>query len=380
MNISEYRDKIDSIDAELLRLFEERMDVACEIANYKKANGLPVMDADRERAKILDILDKSPEKIRDFTPVLFSFLFELSRSYQNRINGVGAGYAKKIEESLTSTPKMLPDDPFVAVQGIQGANSQTACNRLFKYPRTMYFSNFDAVFSAIEKGLCKYGVIPLENSNAGSVKSVYDLMMKHNFYIVRSVRLKIDHNLLVKPGTKLEDIKEIRSHEQAIGQCQAFLGTLKNVKIVPVANTAVAAQQVAESDRNDIAALASSDCVEVYGLECAASAVQDNGNNYTRFICIAKDFEIFPGADRTSLMMTLPHAPGALCRVLQRFYALGINLNKLESRPLPGKDFEFMFYFDLDTPVYSPALSQLIDELPQICESFQYLGSYSEVI
>ncbi|MCQ2427348.1 MAG: chorismate mutase [Clostridia bacterium] len=380
MNISDYREKIDGIDAELLRLFEERMVVASQIAEYKKANGLPVLDADRERAKILDIIDKSPESVREYSPILFSFLFELSRSYQNRLNGVHAGPAAMIDAALASTPKMFPDDPFVAVQGIQGANSQTACERLFKYPRTMYFSSFEAVFSAIEKGLCKYGVIPLENSNAGSVKTVYDLMMSRKFYIVRSVRLKIDHDLLVKPGTKLEDIREIRSHEQAIGQCQAFLGSLKNVKIVPVANTAIAAQQVAESDRSDIAALASSQCTGVYGLECLKSSVQDNGNNYTRFICISKNLEIFPGADRTSLMMTLPHAPGALCRVLQRFYALGINLAKLESRPLPGKDFEFMFYFDLDTPVYSPALSQLIGELPLICESFQYLGSYSEVI
>ena len=238
----------------------------------------------------------------------------------------------------------------------------------------------DRIYAAIEKGLCRYGVIPLENSTAGSVNAVYDLMMQHNFRIVRSVRLKIDHCLLAKPGTKLSDIKEIYSHEQAISQCGRFLQSLPGVTVVRCENTAVAAKRVAESDRTDIAALSSRACVGLYGLESLASSVQDQGNNYTRFICIAKDLEIYPGADRTSLMMVLPHKPGSLYKVLSRFYALGINMNKLESRPLPERDFEFMFYFDLETSVYSPQFQQLMGELPGLCEEFSYLGSYREVV
>ena len=142
----------------------------------------------------------------------------------------------------------------------------------------------------------------------------------------------------------------------------------------------VAAKRVAESGRADVAALSSRACVGLYGLESLASSVQDQGNNYTRFICIAKDLEIYPGADRTSLMMVLPHKPGSLYKVLSRFYALGINLNKLESRPLPERDFEFMFYFDLETSVYSPQFQQLMGELPVLCEEFSYLGSYREVV
>ena len=131
---------------------------------------------------------------------------------------------------------------------------------------------------------------------------------------------------------------------------------------------------------NALAALASRACVGLYGLESLAASVQDQGNNYTRFVCIAKDLEIYPGADRTSLMMVLPHKPGSLYKVLSRFYALGINLNKLESRPLPERDFEFMFYFDLETSVYSPQFRQLMGELPGLCEEFSYLGSYQEVV
>jgi chorismate mutase/prephenate dehydratase len=263
---------------------------------------------------------------------------------------------------------------------VEGAFSQLACEKLFSYPNIMFCNSFESVFSAIDAGLCRYGVLPLENSTAGSINKVYDLMMKHRFYIVRSVRLKVDHNLLAKKGATLSGIKEIYSHAQAISQCANFLSSLPGVKVIECENTAKAAQLVAESERTDIAALSSRYCAELYGLVTLKSAVQDQGNNYTRFICISKDLEIFPGADKTSLMLSVPHKPGSLYRVLSRFYALGINLNKLESRPIPDRDFEFMFYFDLDTPVYSDAFTQLIGELESSCDDFRYLGSYGEVV
>ena len=244
----------------------------------------------------------------------------------------------------------------------------------------MYFKNFEGVFQAIDQGMCQYGILPIENSTAGSVNKVYDLMIQHNFSIVRTFRLKVDHNLLVKPGTKLEDIREIYSHEQAIHQCSAMLQELKGITVIPVSNTAVAAQMVAQSQRSDVAAISSRTCAELYGLSVLKSSIQDNGNNHTRFICISKNLEIYPGADRTSIMMILNHKPGALYRVLARIYTLGINVTKLESRPLPDREFEFMFYFDLETSVYSEEFIQLICELDDLCEEFKYLGSYSEVV
>jgi chorismate mutase/prephenate dehydratase len=244
----------------------------------------------------------------------------------------------------------------------------------------MYFKNFEGVFHAIEQGLCNYGILPIENSTAGSVKKIYDLMIHHNFSIVRSFRLKIDHNLLAKPGTKMEDIREIYSHEQAINQCSEFLKNFPHVNIIPVENTAVAAKMVAESNRTDIAALSSRNCEALYGLSCLAHNVQDKGNNRTRFICISKNLEIYPGADKTSIMMVLPHKPGALYKILARMYVLGINVIKLESRPIPDRDFEFMFYFDLETSIYSQEFIQLICELDGLCEEFKYLGSYNEVV
>lgn len=380
MDLSDYRKQIDEIDDELVKLFSRRMETAARIAECKRNIGKGVMDAKREREKLLDILGKCPEELQDYTSSLYSLIFELSRSYQHRILGTGSALTEQIQSAIENTPKLFPSKATVACQGVEGAYSQLACEKLFRLPGIFYFSNFDAVFSAIEKGLCQYGVIPLENSTAGSVNKVYDLMMRHNFRIVRSVRLKVDHNLLVKPGTKLSDIKEIYSHEQAINQCAGYLQKFSGVKIIPCENTAVAAKYVAQSETGDVAALSSRSCMKLYGLECLEESVQDKGNNFTRFICISKDLEIYPGADRTSLMMVLPHTPGSLYKVLSRFYALGLNLNKLESRPMPERNFEFMFYFDLDTSVYSPQFIQLMGEMETISEEFSYLGSYSEVI
>ena len=379
MDLSQYREQIDQIDDELIQLFARRMETAAQIAQWKRQAGKPVMDAGRERAKLLDVMGKCPDEFKDYAVSLYSLLFELSRSYQHRILDSSSALTEQITAAIERTDKIFPQTAMVACQGVEGAYSQLACEKLFRLPNIFYFNSFDAVFSAIEKGLCRYGIIPLENSTAGSVNKVYDLMMRHNFRIVRSVRLKVDHNLLVKPGTKLEDIKEIYSHEQAINQCARYLQKFSGVKIIPCENTAMAAKYVSEAG-GGAAALSSRSCAKLYGLACLEESVQDQGNNYTRFICISKDLEIYPGADRTSLMLVLPHTPGSLYKVLSRFYALGINLNKLESRPLPERDFEFMFYFDLDTPVYSPQFIQLMGELQNICEEFNYLGSYSEVI
>ena len=205
-------------------------------------------------------------------------------------------------------------------------------------------------------------------------------MNRHNFYIVRSIRLRVEHTLLAKKGVKLSEVREIFSHEQAIQQCSAFLEGLKGVKVTVCENTAAAAKRVAESDRRDIAAISSKDCMALYGLEALGESIQNNSNNYTRFICIGKQPEIFPGANKTSLMLTLQHKPGALYDVLSRFYALDINLLKLESRPKPGSDFEFVFYFDIEASVYSEDFFRMLSELQESCEQFSYLGSYTEIV
>ena len=380
MDLQNYREEIDRVDGELLRLFTERMDIVHKIAEYKKEHNLPVLDAVREREKLYAIGEKAGEK-RTYAHALYSLLFDLSRTHQETVLHTESELYTSITRAIENTEKVFPQHAIVACQGIEGANSQIACDRLFSESNIFYFNSFDGVFSAISNGLCRYGVLPLENSMAGSVSMVYDLMMRHAYKIVRSVRLKVDHNLLAKPGVRKADIREIFSHEQAINQCAKYLNSFgKDVKVTAALNTAEAAKMVAESGRSDIAALASRSCCDLYGLKCLESSVQDKGNNYTRFICVTKDLEIYPGAERTSIMLNTAHKPGALYKVLGRFYALGINIVKLESRPIPDRDFEFMFYFDLETSVYSAEFSRLMRELEGLCEEFHYLGSYVEIM
>ena len=376
MELKAYRNEIDRIDDEIVRLFQERMDVAAKIAEYKKEQGMAILQPAREREKLAEVSEKSREDMQSYMRVLYSLLFELSRTYQER--GNRTELFDKIEYAIDNTPRLFPRSATVACQGVEGAYSQLACEKLFKDPQIQYFRNFEGVFSAIEAGFCQYGILPIENSTAGSVKRVYDLMVKHNFSIVRSARMKVDHCLLAKADHG--EIREIYSHEQAIAQSATFLKSLGNVKITVCENTAIAAMMVAQSDRKDVAALSSRMCAELYNLKILKSGVQDEGNNHTRFLCISKNAEIYPGADKTSVMMVLPHKPGALYKVLARLYALDINLLKLESRPLPERDFVFMFYLDLETSVYSQEFARLMCEIGGICEDFRYLGSYSEVV
>ena len=380
MDLKELREEIDKIDNQLVEAFVKRMEISAQIGDYKKQNGMPIFMPGREREKLQEVAKMAGPEMDHYTRVLYAMLFELSRSYQGKRNAAETALYRNISRAIENTPKLFPQAPMVACQGVEGAYSQVACEKIFKSPMIMYFKSFDGVFNAIEQGLCEYGILPIENSTAGSVKKVYDLMIHHNFSIVRTFRMKVDHNLLANPGTAIADIKEVYSHEQAISQCSDFLKALPNAKIIPVENTAVAASMVAASGRKDVAALSSRNCEALYGLECLASSVQDKGNNRTRFICISKKLEVYPGADKTSIMMILPHKPGALYKVLARMYVLGINVIKLESRPIADSDFEFMFYFDLETSVYSDEFVQLMCELDDLCEEFKYLGSYTEVV
>ena len=380
MEIQSLRAQIDDIDTQLAELFCRRMEVSAQVAQYKKEQGLPIHVPQREREILQKVSQQAGPEMANYTRVLYSMLFELSRSYQAKQNDVISSLCQTATQAIAETPKLFPQQAMVACQGVEGAYSQIACEKIFKAPFILYFKSFEGVFNAVEQGLCQYGILPIENSTAGSVNKVYDLMIEKNFSIVRTFRMKVDHNLLVKPGTRLEDIKTVYSHEQAIGQCAGFLEKLNGVNVIPVSNTAVAAQMVSESNDNTAACLSSRSCAELYGLKVLKGSVQDKGNNHTRFICISKKLEVYPGADKTSIMMILSHRPGSLYKVLARLYTLGINVTKLESRPLPDREFEFMFYFDLETSIYSEEFVQLLCELEELCEEFKYLGSYTEVV
>ena len=356
------------------------MEIAERIGAIKREKGLPVLDTERERELLNRVGDQAGAENANGVRAVFNMLMAQSRSRQLLAGRPSGDLEQEIRETVKNTEQLFPERAMVACQGVEGAYSQIACEKIFRAPGIMYCRNFENVFSAIESGLCRYGILPIENSLAGSVNGVYDQMISHRFYIVRSTRIKIDHALLVRPGTRLEEIREVCSHEQAIQQCSRFLAAHKEWRINICSNTAAAAKMVAESGRGDIAAISSGNCAALYGLERLEGEIQNNSNNHTRFICISQKPEIYPGADHTSLMLVLPNRPGALYQVLGQFYAQGINLTKLESRPMPGRDFEFMFYFDIDASVYSPAFNRLMAEMEATLDRFSYLGSYSEVV
>lgn len=371
---------MDACNKQILEAFEHRMDIASRIGDVKRSLGLRVTDPRRERQILSAIADQASPEFKSYATVLFSLLMEVSSAYQEHRMRPTSPLRERIERALETTPKLFPQFASVACQGVDGAYSQLAAEKIFKRPNITFYRNFEGVFQAVESGTCEYGVLPIENSSAGTVNAVYDLMMEHDFHIVRTYRLKVDHNVLANEGSTLEGITEIYSHQQAINQCARYLEGMPHVKVTPVTNTAEAARMVAESGRTDVAALSSRACASLYGLSVLARQVNDSDNNYTRFACIAKDLQVFPGADRTSLMMVAPHEPGALYKVLARFYALDINLTKLQSRPILGQDFEFMFYFDLDASAYSPEFASLVCELEDFCDDFKYLGTYSELV
>lgn len=378
--LNKLREDIDKIDRELVELFCRRMETASGIAEYKRESGMAVYDPIREREKLAAVANMAEDGMDSYIKQIYSLLFEVSRDYQSKLLGRSTDLYNKINDAIANTPNLFPQSPRVACQGTEGAYSMTAAEKLFKTPQIEYVKTFADVVRAVETGYVKYGVLPIENSTAGEVSAVLKLLESHDVYIVRAARCKIEHNALVNPGVKLSDIKEVISHEQAINQCSKFIESLGNVKITYAANTAVAAKYVHNSGRNDICAISSKHCANLYGLSAIERDVQNTDNNYTRFVCISKNIEIYPGSDKTTVMLITNNTPGSLYRVLSRFNALGINLTSIVSRPIEGRDFEFRFFFDFDTSIYAEEFANLMQTLDGCCEVFHYLGSYREII
>ena len=377
MELQDYRARLDQIDDQLVALFKQRMETVKQVADYKKEHNTPILASSRERDILYRVTGLCGEELREYTKILYSTLLELSRDYQE--NRLSTGESKLCREILAAAESSgaFPDRAVVACQGIEGAYSQLACDKMFPLPQIMYFGRFDGVFRAVENGMCRYGILPIENSSAGSVTEVYDLMEKYNCKIVRSLKLKIEHCLLSRPGVKLADVKEVVAHEQSLNQCGEFLKA-NGVKITVFDNNARAAQYVAESGRTDIAAIASANCADLYGLQVLSQRISNTDHNYTRFICISKNLEIYEGANRITFVASASHRPGSLYSLIAKFATRGINICKLESRPIPGKDFEFRFYFDVDASVKNPDTQTVLTQLEKE-DFFTFLGAYSEV-
>lgn len=377
MELSDYRNQLDQIDGQLVALFKQRMETVKQVADYKREHNTPVLAAGRERDILYRVTGLCGEELQEYTKILYSTLLELSRDYQE--DRLSAGESKLCREILAAAESSgrFPGRAVVACQGMEGAYSQLACDKMFALPQIMYFGRFDGVFRAVENGMCRYGILPIENSSAGSVTEVYDLMEKYNCKIVRSLKLKIEHCLLAGPGVKLADVKEVVAHEQALNQCSEFLKS-SGVKFTVFSNNAAAAQYVAQSGRTDVAAIASANCADLYNLRVLSDRVSNSDHNYTRFICISRNLEIYEGANKITFVASASHRPGSLYSLIAKFATRGLNICKLESRPIPGKDFEFRFYFDVEASVGSKDTQTVLSQLEKE-EFFTFLGAYQEV-
>ncbi len=377
MEIKDLRNEIDKIDDELAALYDKRLSLCEQIGKKKAEGGLPVNVSDRELSILSRVTRNIGEDRKLYIKQLYEQIFLQSKDLQATKATVKTPVCQALGAALTGDRKSFPLGATVACQGIKGAYSGLAAKRLFEIPELTYFKSFEGVFNAVESGLCEYGVLPIENSTAGSVSAVYDLMKKHKFYIVKSIRQKISHCLLTKNGE--EKIEKVYSHGQALSQCQEFIKRLGATPI-EVENTATAAKMVAEGREKGAAAIASEECAALYGLTVREREIGDSDANYTRFICIRKELTVFRGADKISVMTSLPHKVGSLNTLLSRFSLQGLNLTKLESRPIAGGDFAFLFYFDFVGDVESPGVLSLLSDLEATSDKFVFLGSYKEIL
>ncbi len=372
------RGEIDGIDDEIARLFRRRMEIVDGIAQAKRRQGAAVSDPARERATLSRVTENMDGAIENGARLLFTTLFGIAKARQRAVvHGDSPLVASILAAVKSASP--FPSRGIVACSGAEGSYAQQAVSAMFKTPTILFFSGFEKVFEAVEKGLCPYGMLPIENSAAGSVAQVYDLMVKHRFHIVRSVRVKIDHVLLGCNGATLEGVREVSSHPHALAQCGSFLKAHPEMASVPGSNTAVEAAELAKSGRKDRAVIASRACAELYGLDILAENVADAAFNATRFICIARDMVVTPDANKFSIMLSLPHRPGSLNGIIAKFAAIDVNLTKLESRPIPGMDFEFRFTFEFEASPTDSGVLGLLAELscdPEI-ERFTFLGAYA---
>lgn len=380
MDLKDIRKKIDAIDEKLLPLFLERMELSKEVAEYKKANNVSILNKTREREILKNVMDQAGEDMEIYAHRFYSTILELSRGYQATLIPENSGVRAEVEKAKANVKESFPQNGVIACQGVEGAYAAMAADRMFPRGNLVFLKTFEAVFDAVENGLCQFGILPIENSSNGSVRATYDLLLKKNVKIVRSERLCIRHELLAKPGAKLSDIKTIYSHDQALGQCSKFLKSLGDkVKVVAVDNTAMAAEMVANGNDLTVAAIASHNASDLYGLAVVEANIMDSDNNYTRFVCIAKDAELYPGANHIGLILALEHKPGALYDILSKLAAFEVNLIKLESCPIVGHDFEFMFFFEMQASVLDPKVVSMLESIEQSSERFTFLGNYLEV-
>jgi chorismate mutase/prephenate dehydratase len=371
------RAAVTQIDQELLRLFGERMDLTRSIAAFKAENGLAIHDPKREDEIVSQAVERVAPQDALRAEILLRSMFRLSRGaqYEQLLPGVGSF---DLGSQIAAAAGGLDGISRVVFQGSAGSYADLACQKLFPAVPATRTETWEAACQMVENGGADLAVLPLDNSTAGTVDAVYDLLLRYDLQIWRSLSLTIEHCLLGAPGSKIKDIRSVISHPQALAQCSGLIRE-RGWQVRESLNTAFAAAAVAGSAEPGLAAIASADAAAANGLDILATSISNTRVNQTRFIAVGSSPRITADADRISLVLRVPHRSGSLAAALAVFGDRGLNLNKIQSRPDPESPWTYLFYLDFECPYQEPlpalaTLWQLSQEMPLL----RFLGWYRE--
>lgn len=393
--LEQLRAEIDRIDETLLDLFQQRMATVLEIAAYKKKNALPVLDQGRERIVLEKTKRISDQNLIGPAARFLNELMAISRDIQTAANQTAtdqvaadqtvanraaAPDVKTINsrgESINTEAAAKRVDMILGYQGLPGSYGEQALLGYFGHDiQAQNVESFEDIFLALCSGQITYGILPIENSSTGGISEVYDLLCQYGFYITGEKSLGIEHHLLGLPGADIDGITDVFSHPQGFEQCSDFLKTHPHWHKTNCGNTAVSAKMVADCGDVTKAAIASKRAADIYGLKVMAAKINTNKTNFTRFIIIGRQLEVAGNADKISLAVSIKHEPGSLHQILSHIAGSGLSMLKIESRPIPGKPWEYLFYIDLQGNLADPKVLDTVKAIQSDSTFYQLLGNY----
>lgn len=368
------REEIDKIDREIVGLFQHRMEVAKNVAEYKISTGKKVYDKQREAEKLESLRCLGENEFNKHgIDELFTQIMAMSRKLQYSLllsEEEDGGFL--IEEKLD-----VDESTKVACFGMKGSHTEQAMNNYFeKRVNASYYSSFKEIMQAVKEGKAEYGILPIENTSTGGIADIYDLLDEYDNYIIGEEILQIKQALLGLKGTKIEDLTRVYSHPQGLLQCAKFLEQFKNIEQLECASTSESAQRVVEENNIHYGAIAGSQAAEFYGLEILKEAVNFNTSNSTRFIIVTNKKMFFENANRISICFELPHESGTLYNMLSNFIYNNLNMTQIESRPIIGKSFEYRFFVDIEGNLKDPGVKNALFGIREEATKFKTLGNF----
>ena len=368
-NLEDYRREIDSIDRELIALFEKRMNVAIKVGEYKKERNLPIFDAKREEEVIeknINLL--SNREYSEITRDFFEKVMELSRSLQ-------ADLMERNKDNIKDN--IIEGKVKIGYQGVEGSFSEEALRKYFNsYDSIKNYEEFKDVFNALENNYIQYAILPIENSYTGAITEVYDLLVKYNFYIVGEECIKIDQNLMGISGTNIDEIEEIYSHPQGFEQSRGFLSRYDKIKLIPYHNTAISAKLVSDLKDRKKAAIGSKRAANIYGLSILKENINDKKDNHTKFIIIGKELKYNDSSNKISVVFSLEDKAGTLYKLLRHFAENHINMIKIESRPNKHESWKYLLYVDFEGNLNNDLVKNALELIEKNSGYFKIIGNY----